>query len=124
MNFDADGRRQRHQFQCGYRRNLRGLAHRHLLKNATLAAFAGGALELTPRIRTKRTRTAMTIDRRKHSRVVRSPRGTELSAKSWLTEAPLHMLMNNLDPEVAENPDELVVYGGIGRAARDWAGFD
>ncbi len=66
----------------------------------------------------------MTIDRRKNSRAVRSPRGTEISAKSWLTEAPLRMLMNNLDPEVAENPDELVVYGGIGRAARDWAAFD
>ena len=53
-------------------------------------------------------------------RVVRAPRGPEISAKSWLTEAPLRMLMNNLDPEVAERPDELVVYGGIGRAARDW----
>ncbi len=51
---------------------------------------------------------------------IRAPRGPELSAKSWLTEAPLRMLMNNLDPEVAERPDELVVYGGIGRAARDW----
>ena len=64
------------------------------------------------------------IDRRMNSRTVKSPRGTEISAKSWLTEAPLRMLMNNLDPEVAENPDELVVYGGIGRAARDWASFD
>src|SRR6202789_1112899 len=57
-------------------------------------------------------------------RVVRSPHGTELSAKSWLTEAPLRMLMNNLDPDVAERPGELVVYGGIGRAARDWPAFD
>ena len=64
------------------------------------------------------------IDRRKNARVVRSPRGTERTARSWATEAPLRMLMNNLDPEVAENPDELVVYGGIGRAARDWASFD
>ncbi|MDT1872684.1 urocanate hydratase, partial [Acinetobacter baumannii] len=47
---------------------------------------------------------------------VRAPRGTPLTAKSWLTEAPLRMLMNNLDPDVAENPHELVVYGGIGRA--------
>ena len=54
------------------------------------------------------------------SRVVRAPRGTTLSARSWQTEAPLRMLMNNLDPEVAERPGELVVYGGIGRAARDW----
>ena len=58
------------------------------------------------------------------SRVVRAPRGTTLSARSWQTEAPLRMLMNNLDPEVAERPGELVVYGGIGRAARDWESFD
>jgi urocanate hydratase len=58
------------------------------------------------------------------NRVVRSPRGTQLTAKSWLTEAPLRMLMNNLDPEVAEKPQELVVYGGIGRAARNWECFD
>src|SRR5512134_462318 len=57
-------------------------------------------------------------------RVVRSPRGTQLSAKSWLTEAPLRMLMNNLDPEVAERPEELVVYGGIGKAARNWECFE
>jgi urocanate hydratase len=56
--------------------------------------------------------------------VIRAPRGTVLNAKSWLTEAPLRMLMNNLDPEVAENPKELVVYGGIGRAARNWECFD
>jgi urocanate hydratase len=59
-----------------------------------------------------------------NSRLIRSPRGLELSAKSWLTEAPMRMLMNNLDPEVAERPEELVVYGGIGRAARDWESFD
>src|SRR5918993_1347132 len=59
-----------------------------------------------------------------NSRIVRAPRGSEISAKSWLTEAPLRMLMNNLDPEVAEKPQELVVYGGIGRAARDWDSFD
>jgi len=57
-------------------------------------------------------------------RSIRAPRGTDLSAKSWLTEAPLRMLMNNLDAEVAEKPQELVVYGGIGRAARDWESFD
>src|SRR5207248_4208619 len=51
-------------------------------------------------------------------------RGTKLTAKSWLTEAPLRMLMNNLDPEVAERPHDLVVYGGIGRAARNWACYD
>jgi len=59
-----------------------------------------------------------------NSRKIRAPRGSQLSAKSWLTEAPLRMLMNNLDAEVAEKPEELVVYGGIGRAARDWQSFD
>ncbi len=58
------------------------------------------------------------------SRDIRAPRGTELSCKSWLTEAAYRMIQNNLDPEVAENPKHLVVYGGIGRAARDWACFD
>ena len=57
-------------------------------------------------------------------REIRAPRGPEITAKSWLTEAPMRMLMNNLDPEVAENPQELVVYGGIGRAARNWQCFD
>jgi urocanate hydratase len=55
---------------------------------------------------------------------VRAARGTTLTARSWQTEAPLRMLCNNLDPEVAERPDDLVVYGGTGRAARDWASFD
>jgi urocanate hydratase len=59
-----------------------------------------------------------------NARRIRAPRGTTLNAKSWQTEAPLRMLMNNLDPEVAEKPGELVVYGGIGRAARDWESFD
>ena len=56
--------------------------------------------------------------------IIRAPRGPALSAKSWLTEAPLRMIMNNLDPEVAEHPEELVVYGGIGRAARNWECYD
>ncbi|WP_171217318.1 urocanate hydratase [Enterovirga aerilata] len=59
-----------------------------------------------------------------NARVIRAKHGPEIEAKSWLTEAPLRMLMNNLDPDVAERPGELVVYGGIGRAARDWASFD
>jgi urocanate hydratase len=63
-------------------------------------------------------------ERTRGARPVQAPRGTQRSAKSWLTEAPLRMLMNNLDPQVAENPDELVVYGGIGRAARNWECFD
>ena len=58
------------------------------------------------------------------TRVIRPATGTELSCKSWLTEAPLRMLMNNLHPDVAERPEELVVYGGIGRAARDWESYD
>ena len=58
------------------------------------------------------------------SRVVRAPRGTQLSCKSWLTEAPYRMIQNNLDPEVAERPQDLVVYGGRGQAARNWEAFD
>src|ERR1700756_5394402 len=57
-------------------------------------------------------------------RIIRSARGNTLSARTWMTEAPLRMLMNNLDPEVAENPAELVVYGGRGKAARNWECFD
>ena len=59
-----------------------------------------------------------------NSRIIKAATGTDLSARSWLTEAPLRMLMNNLHPDVAERPEELVVYGGIGRAARDWQSFD
>jgi urocanate hydratase len=59
-----------------------------------------------------------------NARKITAPRGSMLNAKSWMTEAPLRMLMNNLDAEVAERPEELVVYGGIGRAARDWESFD
>ena len=67
----------------------------------------------------------MPINRRiDPTRVIRAPRGTELHCKSWLTEAAYRMLQNNLDAEVAENPTELVVYGGIGRAARDWDCYD
>ncbi len=66
----------------------------------------------------------MTTTRLDNSRHIRSPRGSEITAKSWLTEAPMRMLMNNLDAEVAEKPGELVVYGGIGRAARTWESFD
>ena len=61
---------------------------------------------------------------RKNTRDIYPPTGTELNAKSWQTEAPMRMLMNNLHPDVAENPHELVVYGGIGRAARTWGDFD
>ena len=57
-------------------------------------------------------------------REVRAPRGTEISCNGWQQEAALRMLMNNLDPEVAERPEQLIVYGGIGKAARNWACYD
>ena len=63
-------------------------------------------------------------DKRYSDRTIRAPTGTQINTRSWQTEAPLRMLMNNLDPQVAENPQSLVVYGGIGRAARDWECFD
>lgn len=66
----------------------------------------------------------MTNNRLDTSRTIIAPQGTTLNAKSWLTEAPLRMLMNNLHPDVAEHPHALVVYGGIGRAARDWQSYD
>jgi urocanate hydratase len=66
----------------------------------------------------------VTQTRRDNSRIIRAKHGTELDATHWAAEAPLRMLMNNLDPQVAEKPEELVVYGGIGRAARDWESFD
>jgi urocanate hydratase len=67
---------------------------------------------------------AMSDPRHDPSRVIRAPRGNTLTCKSWLSEAPYRMLQNNLDAEVAEDPTSLVVYGGIGRAARDWACYD
>ena len=66
----------------------------------------------------------MQANNRTRDVVIRSPRGTQLNARSWQTEAPLRMLMNNLDPDVAEHPQSLVVYGGIGRAARNWQCYD
>ena len=58
------------------------------------------------------------------SRTITAPRGTTLNARNWLTEAPLRMLMNNLDPAVAEHPEQLIVYGGAGKAARNWECFE
>jgi urocanate hydratase len=66
----------------------------------------------------------MTTQQTSNTRIIRSPRGTGMTAKTWAAEAALRMLMNNLDPEVAERPEDLVVYGGIGKAARDWPSFD
>ncbi|HEX3791826.1 MAG TPA: hypothetical protein VHW44_28450, partial [Pseudonocardiaceae bacterium] len=63
-------------------------------------------------------------DANQTSRRVTAPRGTTITARGWQTEAPLRMLQNNLDPEVAERPSDLVVYGGTGKAARDWPSFD
>jgi len=57
-------------------------------------------------------------------RVIRSPKGNQLNCKNWVSEAAFRMLQNNLDPEVAERPEDLVVYGGIGKAARNWESFD
>ena len=65
-----------------------------------------------------------TSDRLDNARNISAPRGSDLTCLSWQTEAPMRMLMNNLDAEVAEKPQELVVYGGIGRAARNWACYD
>src|SRR5688572_11213449 len=81
------------------------------------------AIRPAPTHASRRSRP-MADPRLDNSRKIRAPRGSKISAKSWLTEAALRMLMNNLDEEVAEKPGELVVYGGIGRAARDWASFD
>src|ERR671910_77268 len=64
------------------------------------------------------------MNRRDNSRNIRARTGPDIKAKSWATEAAVRMLMNNLDPAVAEAPEELVVYGGIGRAARDWESYD
>src|SRR5574343_89160 len=68
--------------------------------------------------------TTNTDPRLDPSRVIRAPRGSQLTCKNWIAEAAYRMIQNNLDPEVAENPQHLVVYGGIGRAARNWECFD
>src|SRR5215510_6156629 len=71
-----------------------------------------------------RNTTSATTPKGTGPRIIRAPRGTTLSCKSWQQEAALRMLMNNLDPQVAERPDDLVVYGGIGKAARNWESYD
>src|SRR5690606_35389857 len=90
------------------------------------AAVAGARPGCVPRGRTLRrqdgTKEAWTMSSEARP-VIRAPRGTELSCKGWQQEAALRMLMNNLDPEVAERPEELIVYGGSGKAARDWESF-
>jgi urocanate hydratase len=79
---------------------------------------------MNPSDMTQAAAAAVQAARSAPGRVVRAPRGTQLHCRSWLTEAAFRMIQNNLDPDVAERPEELVVYGGIGRAARDWASFD
>ena len=76
------------------------------------------------RSRSSSAPTRSSSERRSARAPIRAPRGTELSCKGWPQEAALRMLMNNLDPEVAERPEELVVYGGTGKAARNWEAFD
>src|SRR6188768_2804704 len=83
---------------------------------------AGQALEAARH--STATGTEMSSDRRDNSRHIRARRGSDIKAKHWTTEAAVRMLMNNLDDEVAEDPQSLVVYGGIGRAARNWAAYD
>src|SRR5260221_3993164 len=86
------------------------------------AVATSAIIDISPRVAD--SGASMSANRNDPTRVIHAPRGTALSCKSWLTEAPYRMLQNNLDAEVAENPAELVVYGGIGRAARDWDCYD
>src|SRR5262249_4214343 len=90
-------------------------------RSRTCCAACSTPASPSPKIEWKATAMSSRLD---NTRVIRAAHGTALTAKSWSTEASLRMLMNNLDPEVAEKPHELVVYGGIGRAARDWDSFD
>ena len=91
---------------------------------APMTAALSKVLQVCDRVCGRNNPRSNAMTRIDKTRTVRAPRGSTLSAKSWLTEAALRMLMNNLDAEVAERPEELVVYGGIGRAARDWESFD
>src|SRR6266700_2745755 len=107
----------------GYRYARSGQA----LRSCDLGHRASGRARLSHRLQSTacaRLQRQIMATRLDNSRTIHAPRGSAISAKSWLTEAPLRMLMNNLDPEVAEKPHELVVYGGIGRAARDWESYD
>ena len=100
-------------------------AIRKRVERGDFVAFAPISQRRTPCIATTPINSPAPRRGTRHAdRVIRAPRGTERTAKSWLTEAALRMIQNNLDPEVAENPKELVVYGGIGRAARNWECFD
>ena len=89
------------------------------------SAAAGVSAQLSRRNQAFRRTVMITFDNVSSGpRPVRAPRGSEISCKGWQQEAALRMLMNNLDPEVAEHPEDLVVYGGTGRAARSWEAFD
>src|SRR5256886_815815 len=98
-----------------------------LMPSTTFCARAAGSAAASDAATKKTANDLIATPGKDYStrmRIVQAPRGTQLSARSWLTEAPLRMLMNNLDPEVAERPEDLVVYGGIGKAARNWDSFD
>src|ERR1700733_3805777 len=137
----------RHAGGCARARTLRGHRKsraRQILRSRHLEYRAAGGARLPHRLQppprsclawrftrrgrrpplTSSARIFSTMTRIDNARVIRASRGNQLSAKSWQTEAPMRMLMNNLDPDVGEKPSELVVYGGIGRAARDWESFD
>src|SRR5690606_8362811 len=83
-------------------------------------------LRIASFFRGRRRRPASLSERRPNmtSRIIRAPKGNQLRCKGWIQEAALRMLMNNLDPDVAERPEDLIVYGGIGKAARNWESFD
>jgi urocanate hydratase len=100
------------------------LFHGRASKAAPILEFTHGAPFNVPDFPVLYPVSKTMTDQFKNTRDVYPPTGTEITAKSWLTEAPMRMLMNNLHPDVAENPHELVVYGGIGRAARTWQDFD
>ena len=97
------------------------------IETATEMVTSGALIEAVATghtARARRLKVRSMSKRLDNDRIIRSPRGPVMSCKSWQTEAPMRMLMNNLDPDVAEKPHELVVYGGIGRAARDWESYD
>src|SRR5882762_4290875 len=120
----------RRNAQCGARARAprcRYARSGQALRSCDLGHRAPGRTGLSHRLQPTacpRLQREIMTTRLDNSRTISAPRGSAISAKSWLTEAPLRMLMNNLDPDVAEKPHELVVYGGIGRAARDWESYD
>src|SRR5690625_4520060 len=124
MRLDCDGH---HSFYCAEveTRTAKTDGDPRLPDSRQGPSGPGACAQARRRVDRMRGRTvAQSFTQHDPSRRIRAARGTELSAKSWQTEAPLRMLMNNLDPEVAERPEDLVVYGGTGRAARSWEAYD